>query len=150
NSYGQWEEIHGESDADLGQSERCDAAADRAGKTQPECLRRIIQWTSARRMFERALVRDPGASPIGHRGVAARVQPREAEESPRRADARRVCKAIDRKSDYNPGKTLNPPATQIGGTSGWTSFGARQTMLLPSRPGSRSRKPVGTYAKAAR
>jgi len=38
-------------------------------------------------------------------------------ESPRRADARRVCKAIDRKSDYNPGKTLNPPATQIGGTS---------------------------------
>lgn len=111
----QREGIHGQSNADVGHSERCGAATDRAGKAQPECLRRIVQRPAARRMSERALVRDPCASPIDHRDVAARVQPRKTEESPRRADARRVCKAFDRKSDYNPGKTLNLPATQIGG-----------------------------------
>ena len=54
-------EFYGQGDAELGVSQRCAAAADRARQAEPERLRRIVQRTTARRVPERALVHEPAS-----------------------------------------------------------------------------------------
>src|SRR5579871_1073312 len=70
-------------------------------------------------MPERALVHQCPAGPDHHRSLATRVQRRTTEEGVGRANARRVCQAVD---DRNEGgesnrRTLIGSATQSGGTS---------------------------------
>lgn len=60
--------------------------------------------------------RDPGATDSIMVAKTARAEYRICVARAIDAAVSRVCKAIDRKSDYNPGKTLNP-TTQIRRTS---------------------------------
>lgn len=61
--------------------------------------------------------RDPGATDSIMVAKTARAEYRICVARAIDAAVSRVCKAIDRKSDYNSGKTPNPTATQIRGTS---------------------------------
>jgi hypothetical protein len=71
---GRWSGIYRKGDADMVASSRCGSAPDRARQAEPERVRRILQWPTARRMSQRALVHQPCTCPHRHRDLAPRIQ----------------------------------------------------------------------------
>ena len=69
-------------------------------------------------MLERALVHQSAARKGLDRKMAEGVQRGKTEETTGRVNPRSLCKNFDRKGRYNARKTLDPSATQAGGTSG--------------------------------
>ena len=68
-------------------------------------------------MLERALVHQSAARKGLDRKMAEGVQRGKTEETTGRVNPRSLCKNFDRKGRYNARKTLDPSATQAGGTS---------------------------------
>ena len=101
--------------AELGASTWCAVAANPARKTESECLHRIVQRTSARRMPERTLVCQPGSRQDDHRNLATGIQPRTTQEISWRTHPRRLCPATRRgKHGMINNRTLIQTATQSG------------------------------------
>ena len=68
-------------------------------------------------MPQRALVPDIASCPYQHRKLAARLQRRKAQKSAWRTNTRPARRAVGGEERYHQHWILNPPTTQVGGTS---------------------------------